>query len=347
MFIYYSRTYQSASISVRVEEVTCEKCSTHYFYQMARVGTGQASAPYAIGSATAAQRSKDQAKGLADRRLAEEAEIVPCPHCHWVNEALVSGYRKSCYRNGSALAWGVALLGTVFSLLIISLMNGAPGADRDRLFYAMIAGPAISIGLGVFIYLGRNWLRNQIRPNDTFPHPPKLPRGSPHPLLKNPTTGKLEYAAVQAVRETEPDGWIDFQLGLNGLPATCSSCLSPSEPNSAFHRVLLPGLQLIVPSCASCQVKRKRTQFWTKFWLILLAVLAFMTLPALITHLGVYTWFGVGLVVIFAIVAGQFIGRMTSPVRVKFVDRSRGLLRLWFWNEDYRKLVGSSIGPRS
>ena len=56
MLLYYGRQYDAASVGARVIGVVCEKCGCEYFYELARVGEGAASAPYAIGSAARSDR---------------------------------------------------------------------------------------------------------------------------------------------------------------------------------------------------------------------------------------------------------------------------------------------------
>lgn len=77
MLFYYSRRYDAAAVGTRVVEVVCERCGCEYFYQLARLGAGSASAPYAIGSASAERSARQEAQQDLDGRLTEQAELVP------------------------------------------------------------------------------------------------------------------------------------------------------------------------------------------------------------------------------------------------------------------------------
>jgi hypothetical protein len=249
MLFYYGRSYRAASIGTRTVAVNCDKCGTEYFYQLTRFGIGATTTPYGIGSGGASKKTKVKANEDVNRRLADEAELVPCPRCHWINEALVSGYRRSEYRNWASFAQALAILGTAISLLIAWFSGIGHAVDSDSLRFLYYVGPAVSIGLAGLIYLCRQWLRLRIRPNEGFPDPPKLPRGCPIPLVKNSSTGTLEPAPPLTGQDHAEDDWVDFQVGRSGLPAACSGCLGTAEPNFSFKRPLLPGLQLVVPYC--------------------------------------------------------------------------------------------------
>jgi hypothetical protein len=356
MIPYYSRKFDAASVGVRLVNVLREKCRCIYYYELARIGSGSASAPYAIGSKGAARRSTEQAGEDLERRLAEEAELVPCPRCHWINEVLVSGYRRGRYRSWGKLAAGIGCVGTIIPLLIAMVLSNGPAADRGAVPYFLVGGPSISISLAALLFFGRNWLRSRIDPNKGFPHPPtKLPRGSPTPLIKNPTTGELEavrpkrsqdpladeWVDFQAGREeSSADEWVDYQIGRSQLPPACTDCLSPSNPQSADRRTLFQAVVLVLPRCASCARRRKRAMWKNSVITLSLTMAVAIPVMSALKVDEIVFWVcvaGLGSVVpLIGIIVGD---RLTTPVRVKLVDRSRGIVRLWFRNEDYRKLI--------
>src|SRR5690242_15731697 len=119
MFVYVSRTFTTTVVGRRWEKVTCEKCQAEFHYELVRIGVGSSSAPYYIGQDSARQRASGTAQRNLDKRLAREAELVPCPKCRWVNQDLIRRYRRSLYRAGpwlSLLLWlvsGAIILGTL------------------------------------------------------------------------------------------------------------------------------------------------------------------------------------------------------------------------------------------
>jgi hypothetical protein len=345
MVLYYSRRFEAASIGARLVTVSCDKCGTEYFYKLARVGSGSASAPYAIGSAGASQESKKQAREDLDRRLADEAELVPCPKCHWINEDLVSGYRRGRYRGWGRFAAGLGIFGIAVSLVAAWFLSNGPAADRSALPYVLVGGPAASVSLSALLLLLRSWLSRRIRPNANHPFPPKLPGGCPPPLIKDPATGELVAAPPPPGQDTPADDWVDFQVGRDALPVACSGCLSLPSPPSAYRRPLFPAVELVVPRCAPCERRRKRTM-WKVALIIFGATMAVMlaVLFALKPDEIVFWLCVAGLGSVVALVGISIGDRLTSPVRVEFVDKSRGIIRLRFRNDDYRKLFESNVG---
>ena len=132
MVFYYGKRFNSAFVGVRLVEVVCDKCGCEYQYKLARVGSGTAGAPYGIGSARAALSADKQARDNLNRRLAEEAELVPCPKCQWINDELVLAYRQGRYRGWTMLAGGLGLVGTLISMIGAWFVSIGPAADSCR-----------------------------------------------------------------------------------------------------------------------------------------------------------------------------------------------------------------------
>src|SRR4051812_32296031 len=159
MVFYYGKRFDSASVGTRLVEVVCDQCGCAYFYELARVGRGSASAPYAIGSTGAARSATEQAQRDLGQRLEEEAELVPCPKCQWINDDLVLGYRRGRYRGWTKFAAGLGLVGTVASLFGAWFLSIGPEADRGGVPSFLIGGPAVSIAMAGFLLLVRHLLR--------------------------------------------------------------------------------------------------------------------------------------------------------------------------------------------
>jgi hypothetical protein len=90
MFIYYARRYESTVVGKRLVPVACEKCRCEYFFELARVGSGVAQAPYGIATKRAARFAQERAERDLNYRLQNDAELVPCPKCGWINDDLIS-----------------------------------------------------------------------------------------------------------------------------------------------------------------------------------------------------------------------------------------------------------------
>jgi hypothetical protein len=337
MLIYHGRNYHSASIGVRLVEVVCDKCGCVYFYRLARIGTGTATAHYGIGGDRAAQAAADQARQAMVRRLAEEAELVPCPQCQWINDALIAGSGQGRYLGMRTFGWGIVIVGIAVAVLgafiVASEPAPAPGALNSFLIgvavvTSVLAGPA---------FLLRHFLKKGFQPNRDHPLLPQIPRGTPPPLVRDAATGALERAGPVPQDNGEADEWIDFQIGRSALPPVCCACLSPAAPQSSYQHPLSPAVNLVVPICTCCARQRTLRQ-----WLGALVALGLMTLVGLPVLLALKLdeamfWFvAITLGLIAPIIGAMVSGRLALPVRVKVVDRTRSVARLWFRNEEYR-----------
>jgi hypothetical protein len=337
MLAYFGRNYHFDSIGVRLVEVSCDQCGTRYFFEMARIGSGAATAPYAIGTARAERSAAKRAQRDRDRRLNEEAELVPCPKCQWINDHLVAGYRRGRYRGATKTAAGIGFAGITLTLITawVASLGPAP-AHRATIVSILTIGMAISIAIPGSILLVRHFLRQRIQPNRNHPLPPELPHGSPIALVRNSATGELEPAG-QPLKPWDGDGgWMNYQVGRTTFPPICCECLEPSSPRFAFHRPLGWALQLVVPLCKRCARR------WTRRkWLGGLATLgaaAAFGLPIMFALKldDIIFWFVVcGLGALLPTVGAMIAGWKAAPVRVKSFDQSRGVVRLWFRNENY------------
>jgi hypothetical protein len=113
MFFYFARHFEAGAIGSRLVAVQCDKCGCEYSFELARVGSGSAQAPYGIGTKRAARTAEERAQRDLGKRLEHDAELVPCPKCAWINEELVSRYRRGRYRGWTKFAASIFLLGTV------------------------------------------------------------------------------------------------------------------------------------------------------------------------------------------------------------------------------------------
>jgi hypothetical protein len=190
--LYYGRQFVSSSTGAQLVEVLCDKCGFNYFYILARVGSGTSSSSYGIGSALAERWASESAERELSRRLECEAELVPCPQCHWINESLISGYRKSVCRGWDKVALVIGFGGTCASLVAARVFPGGPAGEHFSQTFLLVVCPAVSITLAGLVLLLRRHIRLRIQPNKGFPLAPKLPGGSPPALIRDPHTGLVE-----------------------------------------------------------------------------------------------------------------------------------------------------------
>src|SRR5262249_46676161 len=109
-FHYHAKTMNAEKVGARLVRVLCTRCGCEDFYKFTRTGSGSAQAPYGLGVGRATAKANAKAQKDLQRRMASEAELVPCPQCNWINEDLVAGFRRGSYRK---LGESAAALGAV------------------------------------------------------------------------------------------------------------------------------------------------------------------------------------------------------------------------------------------
>ncbi len=198
MLIYHGEQIEAAVAGRRIVAVKCDKCSCQYYYELVRVGWGASMAHYGLGKDAAKRSSHEKSqRDLAGRTCAKRSS-VPCPKCNWVNEDLVEGYRRGRARRLGEWALVVAIVGTAVSLIMAWFTSIVPHVDRRFVAGLLVFGPALSISLGMTIYLLRTWLRSRVQPNRDFPLPPRLPPGSPPSLVFDEESGEIPHSRPAA-----------------------------------------------------------------------------------------------------------------------------------------------------
>lgn len=339
MLFYFGRTFTESVSGNRLIELTCEHCSSVYYYFLARIGRGSATAPYAIGQKRAARRAGELARRDLEKRLLHESELVPCPKCQWINESLIQGFRQTYYRGWGSGAIVIASAGSFFSLLVASILLRHPWT-RNHAATTAILGSITSITLAILLLVWRKWLRNRIQPNCDFPHAPKIPAGTPLAMIRNAETGLLEAVPRPVDPFTERNGWIVFQIGVNKLPAVCCRCVEPADPAFFYTQNMMEGLSLAIPFCRSCARSWRRRK-WKTGIAITLSMIGVGYLIISSMNLDEVTYWCVwGGAIVSAPFFGAFIaGWKTAPVRVRLVDQSRSIVSLSFRNDEYRKML--------
>lgn len=337
MIPYFASRFETSQTGTQLAGVECEQCRCQYYYELTRIGSGTATAAYGLGKTSAEASSQLQSEVELQERLSEEAELVPCPECHWINTELVEGYRRSRYRWAVPLAAGIAFCGTVAALISAAFLWNGLAADRGALPYVLIGGPGISIAIGAVIVLIRNLLRSRIRPNHAFPAPPKVPPGVPPALLLDEATQTLHPVEGEAASASGECEWYDFQIGRHQLPPCCCQCMNEAADEHVWKHPVTVAVELTLPRCADC--RRKSAREYLLAWLVGFAVCSAIGIGLLLALVSDVDFFWILAVchVLVSLGVATFIASMRSaPASLKIVDRSRGILRLRFGNPEYR-----------
>ena len=344
MFIYYGKTFESSRAGGCIVGVVCDNCGGTYYYELARIGTGAYTAHYGFGSSTASQNAQERSEIDLQRRLALEAELVPWPRCHWINDELVDGYRLGRYRGAGPLAFVVGFAGSILSLVVAWFIYVGTPQDRWLLPYVALGGPVAFLGMALTLLLLRRWLRSRIQPNRQFPHEPELPLGTPPALVKDESTGDLQ----PAVRASAPgDAFLDYQCGRHVLPPLCCECLQPAEKDRGYSIHVTRLVHVEIPRCADCARKCNREWRRLSFIFAVFGLLVGSAMVLLMARASAELWIilvcPLILVGATAVLTSVVATARTAPAKVIGRDRSRGIVRLQFRNPDYVPVVSPQL----
>lgn len=348
MLFYFEKQIDSAQAGRRVVPVECDNCGCQYFFFLARIGWGSANAPFGIGTSYATRTAEERSQHDLQERLAAEAELVPCPKCHWINAELVQGYRLGRYRHAGWIAAGVAAFGSIGSFVGAWFISIGPAADRGALPYFLFGGPALSVSLALLILLLRNWLRSRIQPNRNFPLAPKLPRGAPPALIRNPATGELQAAHRQTSQFSTGDDWQAFQIGRHELPPICSHCLTDATTEHAYPIPIAAAIELKVPRCAECACAARRA--YRQIWCTTATIAALFGSGVSVAFQleSVEFWLLMGTLVLVSMAFAAYLAsKMTAPAEIGDVDLTRGIVMLRFRNIEYRSAINRHLQDRA
>jgi hypothetical protein len=344
MHIYWEKKINAQSVGQRVASVECTKCGCKYFYLLTRIGVGEGTAPYSIGTASATRSAQQESQRDVEQQLAAEAELVPCPSCHWINDDLVRGFRLGRYRHAGKLALGVGAAGTAISLVFGWALSVGPAVNRETAPFLLFGGPLFFISLAAATLLHRSWVWNRIQPNRDFPLPPKLPPGTPPALLLDRSSGKLIPSKPTESRTSDADDCCQFAIGRDRLPLICCSCLQSAAATQRYECQLTPAFRLDVPRCAACA--RKASCRAHKIGSVVFVPVMLIGI-AITVSLGLAPyefWITAGIsFVISAAVASGFACAVTAPVKILGSDVFSGVYKLRFRNVEYARVVAKHL----
>jgi len=338
-FHYHAKTINAERVGRRVDRVQCAQRGCEYFYQFARIGFGSSQAPYGLGVGRATRSANQKAQKDLDRRMASEAELVPCPKCNWINDELVTGFRRATYRKLGRTAGLVAATGVVIGLML-GLAVGL-SAPRELPYVLILPVGCLLFASGLLVL--RHWLRSRIRPNENHPFPPKLPPGSPPALVREPESGLLKRPAGEQSSMEPGQDWCDFPIGRR-LPGLCCGCLQPSAADEGYRLRVTATIWLTVPRCADCEqlAKQRTRKLWWNGGMASIAGTGAIVIPFNLE----WVEFAIATASVLAVsllVTALVVRRLTAPARVASGDRSRGVVRLRFRNPEYARAVAERL----
>jgi hypothetical protein len=346
--IYVGKEFTSSVAGRRLVNVKCEKCSTRFCYELTRVATGSASAPYFLGQESASNRAEESAEKNLVKRLQREVELVPCPKCYWVNEDAVALYRRRRYRGAWAIIIGLIIAAPLAAVAITS--NFFYGDERSEAVSRYVTLSAI-VGGPVLVLAVRRQLRRRINPNETYPRRPTLPPGTPAALVEavDPKTGHRMLVPAE-INSPQPAGseWAVVRAGELDLLPLCCVCLADATTTYSPPLQVNIGSDVAVPLCRNCLTGQRRRWWLTAFAMVVVAA-AIGAIVSLVSNADeISRWFIFGtLTLVFALIGGVIVaGQVSRPYRLRKVDSDRGIFKFAAKNPQYTARLCEFIEQR-
>lgn len=350
MPIFVGKEITTSIAGQRVETIICEKCGKAFYYELTRVGIGKGSAPYFIAQKSASNRAVAAAERDLSKRLDQEAELVPCPKCYWVNQDLVDRYRRRQFRRAPLLIVILVVAGFVAAPLVAAGLTEVLGYNSRVPGMTMLAIFAVGLLSPAWVLVIRRTLRNRIDPNATYPRRPTIPPGTPPALVEHrvPQTGEMQLTLAPSgeVERTVDPKWAMFRPGQVQLPPICCICLSPASTTYRSPLRVNENSEVEVPLCKSCSRQLSR-----RWWFYVVAVGAAsvalagglaIAAPSIDT---VGRWGLFGITAFFgALVGGVVIAsRVCRPYRITVIDADRGIVQFAASNPAYTAMIVEQV----
>ncbi len=350
MPVFVGKVFTATEAGQRLESITCEKCGTAFHYELTRVGVGKGSAPYLLGQNSAANRAESAAKRNLTERLDQEAELVPCPKCHWVNQDLVDRYRRRLYRGAPLLIVIIVIAGFVAAPILAAGLTEAFGYNSRLPSIVMLGVMVVCLLSPAWVLLGRRQLRRRIDPNITYPRRPTVPPGTPPALVeeRDPQTGDSCMVPVAASNDDRMarSKWAMFRPGQVQLPGVCCMCLSPAPTVYRSPLKVNDNSDVEVPLCEPCSAQLRR-RWWLVAATVGAACVAVSAACAASFPHGdtVGRWGLFGIIGFFgALIGGVVIAsRVCRPYRMKVVDADRGIVKFAASNPAYTAMLVEQV----
>ncbi len=342
MFFYFGVTKTVTATRSKFVSVCCEKCACSYFYELTRNGVGSTVAHYGVDLSSLGSTAEQKAELNVKHQLAIDADLVPCPKCHWINDELIERYRNGRFEHWTIFARNLAVACIAGTLIWGLLVYMAQQGFRD--WFPYVVSPAI---LGVFIaatiFAVRRWREYSIQPNRNYPEEPTLPMGTPPALVLNDAQELVTARPDSSYRYISIDQHsMAFQIGRHAIDSSvCCVCLGNAAPAASLKVNPILDVSCPIPLCTACSRK-----LWLKRWGQIIGVsLLVSVVTSLLAFLAGVNEEGIVVVIlILSAISGVLANLFFKfPIRATVADSSRGMLRLSFTNPNYRSHIYETV----
>ncbi len=356
--IYVSKTYFATSRGKALRAVRCEQCDGQFYYWLSRSVQGTAEAPYFLGGDSAARKAREEAAKLLDKSLSKHHDVVPCPHCGHVQQAMIRHARSGMYNGIWSLALVLLILGPIYTIIgLIDLSSGSSnrrGQENASSFW-WIPGAIGAVG-GLCLLLVRRlmiskrtstgqWLDGLI----ALCPPALILAGKRYERFQD----RLRTVPRKIVAEDQQEGeWVNVPWLRITLPMICIECLQPA---TTVFRCPFKGKeksQTPMPLCADCRARIDRLWHRNRALVVLGSIVAATGLALMPIPMAVAARFFIAIFIsiVLAALLTEFLPAMlTRPFQMKSIDEERSIYRMRFRNPRYtqllREVVASAEAP--
>lgn len=353
-FYYFARTFTEFAGGRKLVGATCEKCGQRYFYILTRRGVGSKNAHYGLFPKSAKSKAEALARENLELRLEQEAEPVPCPQCHWINEELIEKYRQQLYGNTANIIVIANIVGLSFAGFLFVMLLAIFGQRSPIPPWTAGAVVVLTFSSAYWIPLVHRAYRRRFNPNATHPAPPTVPMGTP-PALVESIDDETGARVIAPAAELFSAGYIAadgdrvaivFHPDQLELPDVCCVCLGEADTT---YRTRLAGKDetLAAPLCNDCS-RRLSVRWWRL--VLLLSCISFCAAALFAPfaaapqdHIGRWIiFFTVGLTGAALLIACIPV-RKYQPFRLELLDPQRGIVKFSAINPDYTTLLLSAL----
>ncbi|NNM84618.1 MAG: hypothetical protein HKL96_02505 [Phycisphaerales bacterium] len=342
--LVHVKTFRFVANGAVIRHETCEDCGQPFRYTLTRSATGKASSLYGTFTKAASARAQKDAQKKLTRLLKTDADLVPCPKCRHVNQSLIAAYRAARYRGMpriGALLFGAGVVAEVLVYLTSNAIGPRHGLHHPSGIVVGIATAALvaALGLPLLAYM----LRRAINPNRR-PGEPEVPIGTPPSEMQVKIDGNSEPQWVK-VPSVDPakvlaGQWAFFRAGHLSFPPLCCQCLGTAD---GTIKSALGGKRLIAaPICRNCQKMLSRKEAFGTMTVLMMATILGLSIGWLFATKRGSSGLGPGIAagIISLLIALKIRQRGSNALyRLKFADKSRGVLKIRFANPAYTALI--------
>jgi hypothetical protein len=193
---------------VIIRPVRCEKCGCTFYYLLSRIEKGIALSGYGLGYGAADSLAAERAHAALSDAMLNDADLVPCPDCHWLHGNMVRAVARRRHRWLRTSGFGFIGLGTLAFCVALYVLAFDTHNPRERTAGQAFARDSVILAVvGVALLALRFTLRFTFNPNRAHPKPPR-PQPNAAPALRlaesppQPNVAQMPFR----LRGTKADG---------------------------------------------------------------------------------------------------------------------------------------------